>query len=101
MELLERFKVRTEETNDTLILDLLNSAGKAIVTRRYPYGDGTETVPDRYADLQLRIAIDLYDRMGAEGQLSHSENGVSRSWADASVSQDLLKEVVPMVGSFK
>nr|DAF99064.1 MAG TPA: tail connector protein [Siphoviridae sp. ctDmR33] len=101
MELLERFKVRTEETNDTLILDLLNSAGQAIVTRRYPYGDGTETVPDRYADLQLRIAIDLYDRMGAEGQLSHSENGVSRSWADASVSQDLLKEVVPMVGSFK
>lgn len=101
MELLERFKVRTEETNDTLILDLLNSAGQAIVTRRYPFGDGTETVPDRYADLQLRIAIDLYDRMGAEGQLSHSENGVNRSWADASVSQDLLKEVVPMTGTIK
>ena len=52
----------------------------------------------RYLDLQYRCAIDLYNRTGAEGQVSHSENGISRGWGAEWISQELLNEVVPMCG---
>lgn len=63
----------------------------------------TETVTiyeleSRYLDLQLRCALDLYNRIGAEGQVSHSENGISRVWGAEWISQELLNEVVPLVG---
>lgn len=56
-------------------------------------------VEDRYLDLQYRIALDLYNKMGAEGQLSHSENGVSRAYESSWISAQLLEEVTPFVGT--
>ena len=124
---LDRMRLRTNEPSDAVLMDCLESAKSAILARRYPYGewpaqdvemyippvtdgDGnivtpgyTETVKeavleDRYLDLQYRCAIDLYNRTGAEGQVSHSENGISRGWGAEWISQELLNEVVPMCG---
>jgi len=52
----------------------------------------------RYLDLQYRIAMDLYNKTGAEGELSHSENGISRGYESSWISQQLLNEVTPFVG---
>lgn len=101
MNALERLKARTGETDVALLTDLLESARAAINARRFPYGDGTEQLEVRYEDLQVRIAIDLYAKLGGEGQLSHSENGVSRTWAAANISPDWLAEIVPMCGRLK
>lgn len=113
MTQLERIKVRIhEEPNDGLLEEVLESAKNVILSRRYPFGDWPVkivetidgrleeiiTLEPRYMDLQLRMAIDLYNRIGAEGQVSHSENGISRSWGAEWISQELLNEVVPMVG---
>ena len=49
-------------------------------------------------DLQIRIAVEMFNKRGAEGEIAHSENGVSRSYASANVSEDLLKEITPKVG---
>lgn len=125
---LERMKLRTNEADEAVLLDCLESAKSAILARRYPYGDwpvretevyippvisgedGSVVVPgytdtvretvleDRYLDLQYRCAIDLYNRTGAEGQTSHSENGISRGWGAEWISQELLNEIVPMCG---
>ena len=83
---------------DTLLLNFLDSAKYEIMARRYPYGDFPKELDIRYADLQLRIAVVMYNKQGAEGQKSHSENGVSRSYEDYGY---LLSEVVPMVGGIK
>lgn len=72
------------------------------MTRRFPFGYGEDVkLPERYKDLQIRIAMDMYNRIGAEGQMSHSENGVQRTYESGWISESLLNEVVPMVGVCK
>lgn len=98
MTILQRLKMRTGEADETLLSDCLDSARNAILARRFPYQEWPETFPVQYEDLQFRIALDLYNKIGAEGQLGHSENGVSRSFESSWISQQLLREVVPFVG---
>ncbi len=96
--ILERLKKRTGETDEQLLSDCLDSARNAILARRFPYQEWPEDVPIQYLDLQFRIALDLYNKIGAEGQLGHSENGVSRSFESSWISDQLLREVTPLVG---
>ena len=90
-------------TNDNELLEeLLNSAAAAILSRRFPYGyPAGQEVPAQYEDLQVRIAADMFSRIGAEGQTAHSENGVSRTYESGWISESLLSEIVPMVGVIK
>ena len=52
----------------------------------------------RYEDLLYRVAVDLYNKTGAEAELAHTENGVSRSYESSWISEQLLSEVVPLAG---
>lgn len=114
MNILERLKLRTEEPNEAILLDCMESAKHAILERRFPYRDyptrkvkkllGDSVIEEeetyvepRYEDLQFRMALDLYNKTGAEGQLAHSENGVSRSYESSWISEQLLGEVTPYV----
>ena len=99
MTQLERLRIRIpENNNDTELEELLESAKAVILSRRYPFGEPPEEIENRYKDLQIRIAVEMYNKIGVEGQLSHSENGVSRGYASASVSEDLLREITPKAG---
>ena len=98
MTILERLKMRTGETDEQLLSDCLDSARNAILARRFPYQEWPEDVPPQYVDLEFRVAMDLYNKIGAEGQLGHSENGVSRTWDSSWISKQLLQEVTPLVG---
>ena len=99
MELLERLITRTGDSDTLLLQDLLDTAKSAILNRRYPYAaEWPDEVEPRYRDLQYRIALDLYNKLGAEGQLSHSENGISRTYSASWISEDLLAEIVPFAG---
>lgn len=112
MTQLQRIKRRIPtEPDEGLLEEMLESAKNVILGRRFPYGDWptifvedddgnpveVTIVEPRYQDLQIRIAEDMYNRIGASGQLSHSENGISRSWGSEWVSEQLLQEIVPMV----
>lgn len=101
MDSLERLKKRTNEPDESLLEDLLESAKAAILARRYPFQDWPKTLEKRYEDLQFRIAMDLYAKIGAEGQTGHTENSISRQWESSWISAELLAEVTPMVGSVK
>ena len=99
MTQLERLKIRiTENASDIELEDLLESAKAVILSRRFPFGDVPDEIENRYKDLQIRIAVELFSKRGAEGELSHSENGVSRTYASAGVSEDLLREITPKGG---
>ena len=99
MTQLERLKIRiTENVTDEELEDILESAKAVILSRRFPFCDWPEDVEPRYKDLQIRIAVEMFAKRGAEGETAHSENGISRSYASANVSEDLLKEITPKAG---
>lgn len=89
------------DTASTELLEhLLWQAEGIVLSRRYPFGtpEGA-TVSSAYEHIQIQIALELYAKMGAEGQTGHSENGVNRSYEAADVSPSLLKRIVPVAGS--
>ena len=83
----------TDEVLDVMIM----LAEVEVLNKMYPFGysDGM-VVPTRYEMLQIQLAAELYTKRGAEGQNSHSENGISRTWPEKSA---LLARIVPHVGS--
>ena len=87
-----------ENWTDELLLAYLTIAGRKIIDRAYPYDDTIETVPTRYEILQCEIAAYLLNKRGAEGETSHSENGISRTYENADVPESLLGVVIPNVG---
>lgn len=106
---LERVKMRLgtdlEEVGyeDALIEDVLESAKGLILARRYPFGEipeDTDADMIRYADLQVRMAVEMLSRIGFEGETQHTENGVTRIFEDRAgvVSNTLLREVTPKAG---
>ena len=59
----------------------LDEAGAMILNKMYPFGYAADMeIPARYERLQIKLAVELYTQRGAEGQASHSENGVTRTW---------------------
>lgn len=93
-------RIKPDVADDSVLSELLEQAGAIVLNRRYPFGfsEGT-AVPHQYERVQVAIALELYNKQGAEGQTAHSENGISRTYESADVSPSLLKQIVPMVGS--
>ena len=87
-----------ESDTEEVLLAYLNIAGSKIINRAYPYGTEETEVPSRYDFLQCEIAAYLLNKRGAEGQTSHSENGISRSYESADVPESMLGAITPNVG---
>lgn len=96
MDNLARLKLRTGEPDESILEDCLESARSAIMARRYPYQEWPDELESRYLDLQFRCAMDLYNKIGAENEIAHSENGISRSYESSWISESLLQEVTPI-----
>lgn len=86
------------EWGDDVLLTYLTIAGQKIINRAYPYEDDITEVPRRYGILQCEIAAYLLNKRGAEGETSHSENGISRSYENADIPDSLIGQVVPFCG---
>lgn len=95
---LQRLKIRTGESDDDLLNELLEEAAEVILSLRYPLPPRPSEVPEEYAGLQVRMAIELYDKIGATGETAHNENGISRTYDSAWISKELRQEVVPLCG---
>lgn len=57
----------------------------------------TDAVEPKYLTTQIKIAIELYNKQGAEGQVSHSENGINRGYDGGDVSKTLISTITPFV----
>jgi len=64
----------------------------------YPFDSSKNHIPPKYALKVVEIAQYLYYRRGSEGETSHSENGVNRSYENADIPESMLSSIVPMVG---
>ena len=85
----------SSEWTDDVLLTYLTIAGRKIINRAYPFREDIDIVPKRYGILQCEIACYLLNKRGAEGETSHSENGISRAYASADVPESMLSDVVP------
>ena len=88
-------------TQDSALNVYLALAGKKIINKAFPYDPTQTEIPPRYDFLQCEIAAYLWNKRGAEGEISHSENGISRSYENADVPSSMLKEIVPYCGTFR
>ena len=77
--------------------DEIENAIEAVNDRRHFISNDQKLFEDKYKGIVVRLAICSFAKMGAEGQLAHSENKVSRTYAGASeFPSDILKEIVPL-----
>lgn len=95
---LEMLSSMVDETNTQLLNVYLTIAKNKILNRAYPYDDTKTEVPSKYDVLQCEIAAYLYNKRGAEGQTSHDENGIKRTYESADVPESMLKQITPYVG---
>jgi hypothetical protein len=93
-------RIKPDVADEAVLSALLEQAGAIVLNRRFPFGYPAGTaVPRQYGHVQVSIALELYNKNGAEGQTAHSENGISRTYESADVSSSLLKQIIPIVGS--
>lgn len=92
--------IRSQEAEEILSI-YLKLAGSKIIAKAYPFRTDVTEVPLRYESLQIEIAAYMMNKRGAEGQLSHSENGTSRTYESGDVPPSLLKGVLPCCGTFE
>ena len=87
-----------DDAVDSETLELyLELAAQKILNRMYPYKEDYEglDVPDRYAAIQLKIANYMINKIGAEGQIQHIENGIHRNYGAADIPDGMMAEIVP------
>ena len=92
--------ISPDTADETLLSYLLEQAEGIVLNKRYPFGapEGASLSPF-YEQIQIRIALELFAKMGAEGQVSHQENGTNRVYEAADVSPSLLRQITPVCGS--
>lgn len=85
------------EADNPVLLILINRAIRKICAKRYPWGytdKEKEAAIERYRDTIFEAAVYYWTKQGADGESSHSENGISRSYKNE---EDIYFDVVPMV----
>lgn len=92
LEQLTKLRRRLPDATDAELNAVLDDAEDAILSRRFPFSEAPTMLEDKYKGLQIRIAVVLYNKIGAEGESAHSELGVNRKYESLDV---LLKEVTP------
>ena len=90
----------TPESEDKLSV-YLGFAEKEILNKMYPFGKPngvTVVMPDTYEMVQIMACIVGLTVAGAEGQNSHSENGIGRSFSYPTMVEYIHTHVVSVVG---
>ena len=91
----------TDTVEDDLLSLLLAQADAKILQKRFPF-DATDEEKalalTAYSDVELDIAVYLYNKQGAEGEKAHNENGMNRSYESASIPPSYTSGITPMCG---
>lgn len=83
------------ETDKPVLLILIQRAIRKVCAKRYPFGytdTEKETAVKRYRDTIFAVVVYYWAKQGAEGESSHSENGISRAYEKE---DDIYFDVVP------
>lgn len=81
---------------DNEITAYLSLAARRMTERLYPFGREPDTLPDKYGQMQCELCVRMIARRGGEGEISHSENGISRTYGSVD-DEDILGRLTPYV----
>lgn len=75
-------------------------AKDAVLSRVFPFEPKAkwEDIPEKYHGKTCEIAVFLINKRGAEGETSHSESGVSRSYESAGIPKSFFADIIPFAG---
>ena len=85
------------ESDKPVLLILVNRAIRKVCMKRYPFGcsdDEKMKAVDKYRDTIFEAAVYYWAKQGADGESSHSENSISRTYNSE---DDIFFDVIPMV----
>lgn len=91
-QLITDMTVTSEEIRSYLAL-----SADRIINRIWPFGGAPMAWPSQYDLVQVQLAVRMIARKGGEGEISHSENGVSRTY-DSVDDEDILNQLAPYAG---
>lgn len=97
-KIFENLKMYLSGKDEELIWLLIDLACQNVLNRRYPFGytEKQELVAiSQYSNVVFRAVVYAYNMQGAEGESSHNENGISRTYIDE---DKLYTEIVSMCG---
>jgi hypothetical protein len=96
MVLLEILKeiLGNPNVSDAVLQFYLDNARDIICEIRH-----ADAVESKYLHTQVKIAIELYNKAGAEGQTGHSENGLSRTYESGDISRSLISQIIPVAST--
>lgn len=84
---------------DRFVPHYVEMAKSAVMAHLFPYRDAEwEDVPTKYHARTCEIAVYLVNRRGGEGETTHSESGVSRSYESAGIPASYFRGMSPHVG---
>ena len=89
-----------DDTSDAIATSYLKAAEKAVINLAYPFGDGTEVMPEKYNYEQIEIALYMLNRRGSEGETAHVEGGTSRTFEVADIPISLRCRITAYAGGF-
>lgn len=76
---------------DEILQFCLDNAGDIICDIR-----NSDKVENVYLNRQISIAIEIYNKRGAEGQVGHDENGLVRIYEKGDVSDTVINKITPV-----
>lgn len=88
--------VKDSDTSKDQKLQLILDRAESVIKHRRNWPDD-EPMEPRWNELQIQIALFLYNKQGAEGETRHTENGVTRTYENADIPDSLLNDITPII----
>ena len=86
-----------EFTDEYLRYEIDRAIGEINRCRRFT-PTGTKGYDEKYEYLIIPFCISAIAKIGAEGQISHTENGVSRSYGSSmDYPRELVQQIIPLI----
>ena len=84
------------DATDAVVAVYLSLAQNAMLERLFPYDPNKDEtdIPSRYDTIQCELAARYFLRRGGQGETSHEENGINRSYGTVD-DDDILKRLTP------
>ena len=101
LDKLAKLKAISNEKNVEVLSTFLELAGSKICRKAFPFDPSQTEVPEQYSALQLEIANYLLNKRGAEGEVMHGENGITRTYDDGDVPASMMRQVTPFASVLK
>ena len=100
----EKLKKQYPHLQDDIIQDVIDSAKEILIhllfpSKLIPSSSQEELAYKSHQYWILRASKDLISRNGLENVLSYKENGLSITFSQDQLSEQLIKEITPVMGT--